>query len=84
MEGAEWLIEAPKEEEAVIGWDGSLLYMPCVVQRIFARHKLSLSKQLSRQGTRGPRDVAQARTVAAVTPAYMRLRFNDRTLSRLP
>ena len=78
------MIEAPKVEEAVIVWDGSLLYTTCIDQRSFALHKLWLSKQLSRQGTRRPRDVAQAHTVAAVTTAYMRRRFNDPALSRLP
>jgi hypothetical protein len=83
-EGADWLIEAPKIEETVVGWDGLPLYMPCVDPRIFALHKLWLSKQPSRQDRSRPRDVAQARAVAAVAMAYMRLKFNDRALSRLP
>ncbi len=83
-EGADWLIESPKIEETVIGWDGLPLYMPCVDPRIFALHKLWLSKQPSRQDRSRPRDVAQARAVAAVAMAYMRLKFNDRALSRLP
>jgi hypothetical protein len=83
-EGADWLIEAPKIEETVFGWDGLPLYMPCVDPRIFALHKLWLSKQRSRQDTSRPRDVAQARAVAAVATTCMRLRFNDRTLARLP
>jgi Nucleotidyltransferase len=83
-EGADWLIEAPKVEETVIGWDGLPLYMPCVDPRIFALHKLWLSKQPSRQTRSKPRDEAQARAVAAVATAYMRLKFDDRALSRLP
>jgi len=83
-EGADWLIEAPKIEETVIGWDGLPLLMPCVDPRIFALHKLWLSKQPSRQHRSRPRDVAQARAVAAVATAYMRLKFNDRALSRVP
>jgi hypothetical protein len=82
--GAGWLIEAPKIEETVIGWDGLPLFMPCVDPRIFALHKLWLSKQPSRQARSRPRDVAQARAVAAVATEYMRLKFNDRALSRLP
>jgi hypothetical protein len=82
--GADWLIEAPKIEETVIGWDGLPLYMPCVDPRVFALHKLWLSKQPSRQATSRPRDVAQARAVAAVATAYIGLKFNDRALSRLP
>lgn len=38
------LIEAPKIEETVIGWDGLPLYMPCVDPRIFALHKLWLTR----------------------------------------
>jgi len=83
-EGAGWLIGAPKIEETVIGWDGLPLFMPCVDPRIFALHKLWLSKQPSRQARSRPRDVAQARAVAAVATEYMRLKFNDRALSRLP
>ena len=48
-EGADWLVQAPKIEETVIGWDGMPLYMPCVDPRVFALHKLWLSKQPSRQ-----------------------------------
>jgi hypothetical protein len=83
-EGSIWLIEAPKIEETVIGWDGMPLFMPCADPRIFALHKLWLSKQPSRQDTSRPRDVAQARAVAAVATAYLRLKFNERGLSRLP
>jgi hypothetical protein len=61
-----------------------LLYMPCVDPRIFALHKLWLSKQPSRQSTSKPRDVAPARAVAAVATAYIGLKFGDRSLARLP
>ena len=84
IEGAGWLTNAPKIEETVIGWNGIPLYMPCVDPRIFALHKLWLSKQPSRQERSRPRDVAQARAVAAVSIAYLRLKFSDRVISRLP
>ena len=84
IEGAGWLTNAPKIEETVIGWNGIPLYMPCVDPRIFALHKLWLSKQASRQERSRPRDVAQARAVAAVSIAYLRLKFSDRVISRLP
>ncbi len=83
-EGADWLIQAPKIEETVIGWDGMPLYMPCVDPRVFALHKLWLSKQPSRQERSRPRDIAQAKAVAAVATAWLRLKFTDRVLSRLP
>jgi hypothetical protein len=82
--GADWLIQAPKVEETVIGWDGMPLYMPCVDPRVFALHKLWLSKEPSRQVRSRPRDIAQAHAVAAVATAYLRLKFSDRALSRLP
>jgi hypothetical protein len=82
--GADWLIQAPKIEETVIGWDGMPLYMPCVDPRVFALHKLWLSKESSRQDRSRPRDIAQAHAVAAVATAYLRLKFTDRALSRLP
>ena len=83
-EGADWLIQAPKIEETVIGWDGMPCYMPCVDTRVFALHKLWLSQQPSRQARSRPRDIAQAHAVAAVSTAYLRLKFNNRLLSRLP
>jgi hypothetical protein len=78
------LIDAPKIEETVIGWNGVPLYMPCVDPRIFALDKLWLSKQPSRQERSRSRDIAQARVVAAVATAYLRLKFTDRAISRLP
>jgi hypothetical protein len=84
IEGAGWLIDAPKIEETVIGWNGVPLYMPCVDPRIFALHKLWLSKQPSRQERSRSRDFAQARLVAAVATAYLCLKFTDRLISQLP
>ena len=82
--GADWLIGASKVDETVIGWDGMPLYMPCVDPRVFALHKLWLSKEPSRQTRSRPRDVAQAKAVAAVATAYLKLKFTDRVLARLP
>ncbi|MFM9939866.1 MAG: GSU2403 family nucleotidyltransferase fold protein [Hyphomicrobiaceae bacterium] len=83
-EGADWLVEAPKIEETVIGWDGIPLNLPCVDPRVFALHKLWLSQQPSRQPASKPRDKAQAYAVAAVASSYLNLKFNDRSLARLP
>jgi hypothetical protein len=80
--GADWLIGAPKMEETVIGWDGMPLYMPCVDPRVFAMHKLWLSKEPSRQVRSRPRDIAQAKAVAALATAYLKLKFT--ALPRLP
>jgi hypothetical protein len=50
----------------------------------FALHKLWLSKEPSRQARSRPHDIAQAKAVAAVATAYLKLRFTDRALARLP
>jgi len=55
-----------------------------VIKRIFAQPKLCLSKPPCRRHGSGPRDVAQARAVAAVATAHLRLKINDRAVSRLP
>lgn len=83
-EGADWLIQAPKIEETVIGADGMPLYLPCVDPRVFALHKLWLSKVPSRQATSRPRDCAQAHAVAVVAAAFLELKFKDRALDFLP
>lgn len=83
-EGAEWLINARKIEETVIGSDGMPLYMPCADPRIFALHKWWLSRQPSRQPTSRPRDAAQARAVAAVAMRYLGQNFRDSSLSPMP
>lgn len=83
-EGADWLVKAPKIEETVIGSDGMPLYLPCVDPRVFALHKLWLSKQPSRQAASRPRDRAQAHAVAVVAEAFLDLKFKDRALGFLP
>jgi len=84
IEGADWLIKAPKIEETVIGSDGMPLYLPCVDPRVFALHKLWLSRVPSRQATSRPRDHAQAHAVAVVALAFLDLKFKDRALGFLP
>jgi len=83
-EGGDWLAEAPKFESMVIGQDGMPAPMVCVDPRIFALHKLWLSKQPSRQPASRPRDAQQARAVAGVATQYLNLKFDRRLLKRLP
>jgi hypothetical protein len=83
-EGIDWLVKAPKVEETVIGSDGMALYLPCVDPRVFALHKLWLSKAPSRQAASRPRDCAQAYAVAVVAQAFLQLNFRDRALGFLP
>jgi hypothetical protein len=84
IEGSNWLVRAPKFEETVIGWDGMPMQMHCIDPRVFALHKMWLSRQASRQQTSRARDIAQANAVAAVATGFMQLSFDDPALARLP
>lgn len=83
-EGGDWLADAPKLDAMVIGQDGLPAPMLCVDPRIFALHKLWLSKQPSRQAASRPRDAQQANAVAAIATQYLNLKFDKRLLKRLP
>jgi len=82
--GLEWRIHAPKFERTVIGADGLPLWMSCIDPRVFALHKLWLSKQPGREGIKRLRDLEQAKAVAHVAAAYLDLKFNAKDLSALP
>ena len=84
IEGLQWLVNAPKFEEIVMGEDGRPLLLSCVDPRAFSLHKLWLSKRPNREGLKGRRDELQARAVAAVATHFMGLKFNRRELSALP
>jgi hypothetical protein len=84
VEGAEWLAAAPKIDEMVVGQDGLPARMVCVDPRIFALHKAWLSKQAGRQPKSRPRDIQQARAVAAVARDYLGLKLDRRLLRHLP
>ena len=83
-EGADWLAQAPKLTATVIGHDGFPAPIVCVDPRIFALHKLWLSRRRSRQPTSRPRDAQQALAVAAVATQYLNLKFDKRLFRRLP
>lgn len=82
--GLEWLINAPKIEEIVIGEDGLPLMMSCVDPRVYALHKLWLSKQPDRKRGQRLRDAEQARIVAELCKTYLSLRFDAPELSAIP
>jgi hypothetical protein len=83
-EGADWLAQAPKLSATVIGQDGLPAPIVCPDPRIFALHKLWLSKLRGRQPTSRPRDAQQAMAAAAVATQYLDLKFDKRLFKRLP
>ena len=48
IDGPQWLVNAPKIEETVIGSDDMPLLMSCIDPRAFALHKLWLSRRADR------------------------------------
>ncbi len=83
LEGLQWLLNAPKFEEIVIGEDGRPLLMSCIDPRAFALHKLWLSKRPLREGLKRERDLLQARAVAAVAIQFMGLTFDRQFLTAM-
>jgi hypothetical protein len=84
LEGLQWLVNTPKVEQTVMGSDGMPLLISCIDPRVFALHKLWLSRRADRSPTQRPRDAAQAVTVAALILAYLNLPFEGPDLSALP
>jgi hypothetical protein len=82
--GLEWLIHAPKFERIAIGADGYPLFMSCIDPRVFALHKLWLSKQPDRDPVKRRRDLEQAKAVAHVARDYLGLDFQAKDLTALP
>lgn len=82
--GLQWLVNAPRFEQVAIGFDGRPVWMSCVDPRVFALHKLWLSKQIDREPLKRKRDAAQARAVAKVAREYLDLSFAAKDLSALP
>jgi hypothetical protein len=83
-EGGDWLARAPKLTATVIGQDGLPAPIVCVDPRIFALHKLWLSRRRGRQPASRPRDAQQAIAVAAVATYYLNLKFDRRLSKWLP
>lgn len=84
IDGLQWLVNAPKIEQVVIGADGLPILISCIDPRAFALHKLWVSQRLDRDPTQRPRDAAQAAAVAALVTAYLNLSFESNELSALP
>lgn len=82
--GLQWLINAPKFEQIVMGTDGRPLWMSCIDPRAFALHKYWISKRGDREAVKRLRDAEQAKAVARVASQYLGLDFNAKDLSSLP
>lgn len=82
--GLQWLINAPKFEEIVVGADGRPLFMSCIDPRAFSLHKFWMSRRSDREPQKRKRDAAQARAVATVATQYLDMPFQAKELSALP
>ena len=82
--GLQWLVNAPKFEQVAIGFDGRPVWFGCIDPRVFALHKLWLSKQETREPIKRKRDAAQARAVANVANEYLDMSFSAKDLTALP
>jgi hypothetical protein len=82
--GLQWLINAPKFEQIVMGADGRPVWMCCIDPRAFALHKYWVSKEPTREAIKKRRDVEQAKAVAQVATQYLGLEFKAKDLSALP
>lgn len=82
--GLQWLINAPKFEETVIGEDGRPLWISCIDPRAFTLHKWWVSKRPDRRALSRKRDAQQARAVYSVAADYLDLKFNAKDLTSLP
>lgn len=69
--GLQWLLNAPKTLAVVIDENGQPARMRVPDPRVFALHKAWLSQQADREPLKKPRDLAQARVVAATVRDYL-------------
>lgn len=56
----EWLLSAPRFEQAIVGANGRMTEMMTIDPRAFVLHKIWLSQKHDREPTKKPRDNAQA------------------------
>jgi hypothetical protein len=83
--GLVWLENAPAIEQRVIDARGFPVVMSVPDPRVFAIHKLWLSKQIYRSGAKAARDRQQAFAVAALVMSEIKhLPFDGRALRMMP
>lgn len=69
--GLQWLINAPKLSTCAVGEDGWPTPFRVPDPRAFALHKAWLASQPGREPVKRPRDLAQAKAVAAMVTEHM-------------
>jgi hypothetical protein len=85
IENLDWYLSAPKLRRIIIGEDGFPAPFTVPDPRVFALHKLWLSKQAGRDPLKRPKDREQAFLVAELVVRYMpHSRFSMRELRMLP
>lgn len=84
IEGLAWLVNAPKVYAIVIDARGYPLRVAAVDPRVFALHKLWLSKRADRSTVKARRDFEQARIAAEIAKQYLRLSFDEPDIAALP
>lgn len=82
--GLAWLVNAPKIEAVPLDERGYPVRIVAVDPRVFALHKIWLSKRPDREPLKMQRDIQQARAAAAIATRYLRLPFEVDALSALP
>jgi hypothetical protein len=82
--GLQWLLNAPKFEEVIVGGDGRPLWVCCIDPRAFALHKFWMSKRDDREPAKRRRDAAQAHAVTSLATDYLSMKFNAKDLTALP
>jgi hypothetical protein len=81
----DWYLSAPKLRQIVIGEDGFPAPFTVPDPRVFALHKLWLSKQAARDPLKKPKDREQALVVAELVTRYLpQLKFSKPELRMLP
>jgi len=81
----DWYLSAPKLRQTVIGEDGFPAPMTVPDPRVFALHKLWLSRQPMRDRLKRPKDREQAFLVAELVTRYLpRAQVSKRELRMLP
>jgi len=81
--GLQWLINAPKLSACAIDEDGRPVLFRVPDPRAFALHKAWLASQPDREPVKKPRDLAQAKAVAAMVAEHMPHLSFDEALTSL-